>query len=245
MYFRIQILSAGLLVLLLLPITAIRPEGGYGQVSVKKWADGRKSAFTFTFDDACMSQYTYATPVLDSFGFKGTFFVISGSGFMTDSLPGIGRFGTWNQFRSMALEGHEIGSHTVTHPYLISLPTGDFRTVGTLIYELVQSKNTIEQKITNQKCISLAYPYFIYNSNVKNETAIYYEGGRGGSIVPIDISLPDSGFYSIGGKEEEFNTPRNSIQDDLDELQDMENYEQSSITDGKWGMLEAHEVVPF
>ena len=113
MNFRIKILTAVSIVFLYLPVAE-----GYGQISVKKWADDRKSAFTFTFDDGCMSQYNYVTPILDSCGFKGTFFIISGS--LTDDLPGIWRYGTWNQFRSMALEGHEIGSHTVTHRALIS-----------------------------------------------------------------------------------------------------------------------------
>jgi hypothetical protein len=61
----------------------------------------------------------------------------------------------------------------------------------------------------------------------------------------MDSTLADSGFYKIGAKEEQFNTPRNSLQDDLDELQDIETYEDSAIADGKWGMLMAHEVVPF
>ena len=226
-----------------LTVYGFNPPGEYGQISVKKWADDRKSAFTFTFDDGFITQYQYVKPILDSFGFRGTFFVISGS--MTDDLPGIWRYGTWNQFGSMANEGHEIGSHTVTHPYLTTLSNGDVRTPGTLLYELSQSRNTIEQKITNQKCISIAYPYFEYNTNVKNETALFYEGGRGGSNVPMDASLAAGGFYSIGGKEEQFSTPRNSTQDDLDELQNFESYEDSAITLEKWGMLVAHEVYPF
>ena len=238
--------KVSILVLVLLlhyPVSGFGPAGGYGQVSVKKWADDRKSAFTFTFDDGFMSQYNYAAPILDSCGFKGTFFLISGS--MTDFLPPIWRYGTWNQFREMALEGHEIGSHTVRHYDLTTLATGDTTTDSTLLFELYQSKKTIEQKISSQKCITIAYPFNIKNTNVINETALFYESARGGSNIPMDSTLADSGFYKIGAKEEQFNTPRNSLQDDLDELQDIETYEDSAIADGKWGMLMAHEVVPF
>jgi len=238
--------KVSILVLILLlhyPVSGFGPAGGYGQVSVKKWADDRKSAFTFTFDDGFMSQYNYAAPILDSCGFKGTFFLISGS--MTDFLPPIWRYGTWNQFREMALEGHEIGSHTVRHYDLTTLATGDTTTDSTLLFELYQSKKTIEQKISSQKCITIAYPFNIKNTNVINETALFYESARGGSNIPMDSTLADSGFYKIGAKEEQFNTPRNSLQDDLDELQDIETYEDSAIADGKWGMLMAHEVVPF
>ena len=241
MNFRVKISTTVLILLLYFPVSGFSHLGGYGEVSVKKWADDRKSAFTFTFDDGFMSQYTNAAPILDSCGFKGTFFLISGS--MTDDLPGIWRYGTWNQFRSMSLDGHEIGSHTVKHLDLTTLPLGDSLTTGTLLYELYQSKKTIEQKISNQKCITIAYPFNIKNTNVINETALFYESGRGGSNNPMDSSLADSGFYKIGAKEELFNTPRDSIQDDLDELQSIETYADSSIANGKWGMLMAHEVV--
>ena len=238
--------KVSILVLILLlhyPVSGFGPTGGYGQVSVKKWADDRKSAFTFTFDDGFMSQYNYAAPILDSCGFRGTFFLISGS--MTDFLPPIWRYGTWGQFGLMALEGHEVGSHTVRHYDLTTLAVGDTSTDSTLLYELYQSKKTIEQKIQNQKCITIAYPFNANNTNVRNETALFYESARSGSNIPMDSSLADSGYYKIGAKEEQFNTPRNSTQDDLDELQDIETYEDSAITDGKWGMLMAHEVVPF
>ena len=243
MKFSVTVSTAVLILLVQFPVLGVSPTGGYGQVSVKKWADDRKSAFSFTFDDGLMSQYTYAAPLLDSYGFKGTFFIISAA--MTDELPGIWRYGTWDQFRSMSVDGHEIGSHTVTHPDLTTLAIGDTTTDSTLLFELYQSKKTIEQKIPSQKCITIAYPMNAANTNVRNETALFYEAGRAGSNIPMDSAIADSGFYKIGAKEEQFNTPRNSTQDDLDELQDFETYEQSSVTDGNWGMLMAHDVVPF
>jgi peptidoglycan/xylan/chitin deacetylase (PgdA/CDA1 family) len=236
--------SISVLVLVLLIIfSSLVYSGDYGQLSIKKWADDRKSAFSFTFDDGCMSQYTYAAPILDSFGFKATFYVIIG--LTTDDLPGIELFGTWKQYRAMALEGHEIASHTVNHPDLTTLPTGDTSSPGTLLYELSLSKNTIEQKITNQKCISIAYPGLGYDSNVVRNTSQFYESGRSGGNYPNDSSLTGLDFYKIACLEEYFNTPRNSPQDDLDELQDFESYLQGSIINGKWGILGAHEVVPF
>src|ERR1035437_4541928 len=205
MSFRVKISTAALVLLLQYVVSGFSPTGGYGETSVKRWADDRKSAFTFTFDDGFISQYNYVKPILDSFGFRGTFFIISGS--MTDDMPGIWRYGTWNQFRSMSLEGHEIGSHTVKHKDLTTLENGDTATTGTLLYELYQSKKTIEQKISNQKCITIAYPFNTKNTDVLNETALFYESGRGGSNNPMGSSLADSEFYKIGAKEEQFNTP--------------------------------------
>jgi hypothetical protein len=145
----------------------------------------------------------------------------------------------------MSLGGHEIASHSVTHPDFLDLITGNITTPGTLLFELYQSKYTIEQKIPNQKCITIAYPYFDYNTNVLNKTPLYYESARTSDGYPIGSSLTGSGFYTIGGYEENFTTPRNSTLDDLDELENFEYYQQIAITDGTWGMLVAHEVVPF
>jgi peptidoglycan/xylan/chitin deacetylase (PgdA/CDA1 family) len=237
------VITAGLFILLYCTAGASLPAGGYGQVSVKKWADDRKSAFTFTFDDGFISQYNYVKPILESFGFRGTFFIISGS--MNEDLPGIWRYGSWKQFREMAIGGHEIGSHSVRHYDLTTLATGDTLTDSTLLFELYQSRKTIEQKISNQKCITFAYPFNSHNAYVRNETALFYESGRSGSDVPMDSTLSDTEFYKIGAKEERFSSPRNSPQDDLDELDDFETYEGGAITSGKWGMLIAHEVVPF
>jgi len=245
MNLNIKISTSALILIVYIAVSGLCNNMLYGQVSVKKWADNRKSAFSFTFDDASMTQYTYVAPVLDSFGFKGTFFVITGSNYLTDDLPANYPYGTWKQFRSMSLEGHEIGSHTVTHPSLITLTTGDTSTPGTLLYELHQSKKSIEQKISNQKCITIAYPDLDYDSLVINKTSQFYESARSGANHPMDSSLTGTDFYKIGAYEEEFNLPRNSPSDDLDELQDFENYLQSSITLGKWGLIEAHEVVPF
>ena len=215
----------------------------YGQMFVKTWADDKKAAFSFTFDDAAMSHYTYAKPIVDSFGFKATFFIPTS--FLTDDLPGILRYGTWNQFREMSLEGHEIGSHSVTHPDLITLPLGDTLTPGTQLYELYQSKKIIEQKIPNRQCISFAYPSLAFDTSVINLTSQFYQAARTGASAPIDSALIGTDFYHIGGYEELFSSPRNSTNDDLDELYDFENYTQTAIYTGRWGILEAHEVVPF
>jgi uncharacterized protein (TIGR02145 family) len=215
----------------------------YGGITVKTWADNKKAAFSFTFDDGPMSQYTYAAPILDTFNFKGTFFIISGK--MTDTLPGIETYGTWGQFRSLTLQGHEVGSHSVTHPDLTTLPLGDTGTAGTLLYELYQSWKTIVQKIPNQKCITFSYPDLAYDSLVILETSHYYSSARTGGNFPVDPSLTGLYYYKVVAKEPLFNLPRNSTADDLDELADFETYVDSVIKVGYWGLSEIHQVVPF
>ncbi|RYG51794.1 MAG: polysaccharide deacetylase family protein, partial [Chitinophagaceae bacterium] len=61
-----------------------------------------------TFDDTDLEQYTVALPEMKKYGFKGVFFI------MTVSLNRP-NYMTKEQVRSLADEGHEIGSHTWDH----------------------------------------------------------------------------------------------------------------------------------
>ncbi len=58
---------------------------------------------------------------------------------------------TWNEVRALDAAGIEIGSHTVTHPFLLQLSDEDLHT------ELAQSKQRIEEE-TGKTVRSLSYP---------------------------------------------------------------------------------------
>ncbi|HED07782.1 MAG TPA: hypothetical protein ENI57_06690, partial [Ignavibacteria bacterium] len=212
-----------------------------GAIVVKKWADDKKSAFSFSFDDAYVSQYINTRPILNQFGFKGTFFLLAGS--IHDSVPEW-RYGLWWQFLEMAQEGHEMAAHTMTHPHLRSMPVGDEQTPNTITYELYQSKILIEQKI-GEKVISFAYPYTEHNAKVDNVTKKYFENGRAIGDVPNPSSLSGNAWYSLTSKQAEFNLPRNTPSDDLDELANYETFTQNSINNGQWTIFQGHEVLPF
>lgn len=214
-----------------------------GEIQVKKWKDDKTAAFSFTFDDCLQSQYDYAFPILEQYGFKSTFFVITGP--LDDPYGPYWRYGTWPEFIEMSNAGHEIGSHTVTHPHLQDLDVGDSLTEGTLIYELYHSKKSIEQKIPDHKVIDLAYPYSEYDSDVIDYTSNYYEAARAISDGPVDSALSGRAFYKIGSLVIIFSQPRNTPADDLDELQEFFDYIDTTIAQGDWGLLQAHDVIPF
>ncbi len=213
-----------------------------GDISIKKWKDNKKAAFSFTFDDCMQSQYSHVFPIFQQFGFQGTFFVIVGS--LKDSNPDW-LYGTWPEFIEMSNAGQEIGSHTMTHPHLQNLPIGDSLTEGTLIYELFQSKKIIQQRIPDRQCIDLAYPYSEYDNDVLFYTSQYYESARAISLDPVDSILTGEDWYKIGSRVIIFDMPRDSLADDLDEFQDFINYVQNTIGQGKWGLLQAHDVLPY
>ncbi len=210
------------------------------KLRVTKWADDKQSAFTFSFDDGFLSHYSNAAPILNNFGFRGTFNVMPP--FLTETLPGIWRYGTWPMFIQLAQQGHEIASHTMNHYYLTYLPVGDTVTQGTALYELYQSKKAIEQRIPDQKCITLAYPYSDRNVLIDSLTSLFYEAGRSAGLEPNYHSL-DS-YFDLNSYVVHFSLPRNSLADDLDELYAFMSWVHNSILNEQWAIMMIHEIVP-
>ena len=73
-----------------------------------------------TFDDGNKSDLNTVAPLLRKHGFGATFFITSGW------LGGEQRL-TWPEVRQLQAEGFEIGCHTVSHPNLLTLRTGEIR----------------------------------------------------------------------------------------------------------------------
>lgn len=210
------------------------------QVEILKWKYGYNSAFSFTFDDGLLTQYEYARPVLEQYDFRGTFYVLPP--FLTENLPGIWRYGTWQMFQSMSWDNHEIGSHSLNHPYLTSLPAGDTLTQNTIHHELYHSRKQIELR-TAKSTLSLAYPYSDHNSIVDSLTSIYYQSGR--SVGPLPNHDTPANWFGLSSYPVTFSLPRNSSSDDLDELNNFMVWVENSIEDSLWGIIMIHEVVPF
>jgi len=163
--------------------------------------------------------------------------------YLTDSLPGIWRYGTWPMFIELSQEGHEIASHTMNHDSLTILPIGgDTLTEGTVLYELYQSKKEIEKRIPDKKCITLAYPYSERNQFVDSLASLFYEAGRSAGEEPNYYSLDY--FYDLNSYVVRFNQPRNTLADDLDELYSFMNWTHNSILNEDWAIMMIHEIVP-
>jgi peptidoglycan/xylan/chitin deacetylase (PgdA/CDA1 family) len=106
------------------------------------WRGFRASAVSYTFDDNSPKQFSVAQPMFDARKLPATFFCIVGN------LPA----SRWAEIENASAKGHEIGSHTLTHPNLPGL------TDEQVAVEVADSKNLIESR-TGKKCVSLAYPY--------------------------------------------------------------------------------------
>ena len=144
---------------------------------VGTWQGFRTAAISYTFDDDLTNQLVVAIPKFNAYGFKATLFTVTG--------PSWNPQPNWNALQTAANQGHEIGSHTVTHPYLNT--TNE-------VAELSNSKTAINSHITPQQCFTVAYPYCV--ESTESVIATYYIAGRtcDGVIMP---STP-SNFYRIG-----------------------------------------------
>jgi peptidoglycan/xylan/chitin deacetylase (PgdA/CDA1 family) len=89
-----------------------------------------------TFDDGYLDNYQNALPILKKYNMVGTFFIITG--FVDEGRTG---YMNWDQIEDLAIEGNEIGSHTMSHLDLRN------RTRAMLNTEIVSSKLTIESRI--------------------------------------------------------------------------------------------------
>ncbi len=111
-------------------------------------------AVTYRFDDGWLSQLSNAVPVLDSYGNKATFYIVTRqtldnefSGFMSIA-----------QIKALAQKGEDIGAHTQTHPDLTTLSASQQDA------EIRGSRNDlISWGIT--PATTFAYPYGRYDSN--------------------------------------------------------------------------------
>lgn len=89
-----------------------------------------------TLDDGYIDNYTFAFPILQEFGFKATFFVISE--FVDFGYEG---YLTWEMVEEMSAAGMRIESHSRTHPDLRGQPR-DY-----LIWQILGSQETIAAHI--------------------------------------------------------------------------------------------------
>ena len=172
---------------------------------------------TLDFDDTLSSQFTVARPILNAAALKASFYAI------TDPDQGIGSNGymTWANVATLKADGHEIGSHTQTHPDLTTL------TLAQAQAEIVGSKNDlVAHGITPT---TFVYPFGAYNASIQQ-------------------LVRDAGFVSARSVNDGFNYPNSSKFALLDKhvvstttLADVQGWINQAITDKTWLMLELHE----
>jgi peptidoglycan/xylan/chitin deacetylase (PgdA/CDA1 family) len=108
-------------------------DGGQRCMSVGEALATKASAgIVLTFDDGCETDLTFVAPLLRELGFKATCYATVG---FLDKSGYLSR----KQLRELSDLGIEVGSHSMTHPYLSDLKGED------LTFEISGSKQALEQ----------------------------------------------------------------------------------------------------
>ena len=175
---------------------------------ITPWPNKNKGAVSLTFDDGCASHQSLGIPALDARGLKGTFFVI------TNKVAG-----DWDPWRNASVTGHEIGSHTKSHPYLTTLTPAQVQD------EMGGANAIINANIPSQKCLSFAWPYGDLNSEVEAIAQSNYIAARG---VYCGINLEPFDFYSVSAC--------------APESEDIYAYTDLAETEGGWGVFFFHSL---
>jgi peptidoglycan/xylan/chitin deacetylase (PgdA/CDA1 family) len=146
-------------------ILALLPGIANSEHRIATWPGNKKGAVSLTFDDGCKSQYLLGFSELERRGYRGTFFLVSDYVFV------------WDHWKEAAQSGHEIGSHTKTHPHLTRLFEARMRE------EMEGSKAGIEGRIPLPGCVLFAYPFGDLNEAVRTNARNLYTASRGGGIA--------------------------------------------------------------
>jgi peptidoglycan/xylan/chitin deacetylase (PgdA/CDA1 family) len=129
--------------------------------------DKLQRAVVLTFDDGLADLYTTAMPVLARFGFTATVYIVSGFTEVASHSKHVNgeEYLTWRRIRELADCGVDIGSHTVNHPRLWTLPPEQVQT------ELVQSKCMIEAE-TGKEITHFSHPFAFPGHNPRYLTVL-------------------------------------------------------------------------
>ena len=125
-----------------------------------------RALLSVTFDDGWASAYTQVRPIMAQYNLLSTQYIISGE--VGDSADG---YMTKAQVQALSKAGHEIGSHTISHPELTKI------TAAMLTTELKNSQTSL-QTLIGKPVTNLASPYGDYNASVITQAKKYYSSHR-------------------------------------------------------------------
>ncbi len=119
---------------------------------------------SLTFDEVLLPMYTYGLPIMKKYNFLTTQYFqtsdISYPGYVTPAI-----------MKEFADAGHEIGTHSLTHPDMTKL------TAAELDYEMSQPQIDLFNW-TGVKPVNFSSPYGAYNSDVIASAKKYYRSHR-------------------------------------------------------------------
>jgi len=142
------------------PVVASRhapasPKRPAGPIYLAAFKGDRPAAISFTFDDCpCMGEHiATAVPLLEKYGFRGTFAII------TSTIPESWQ-SQWDIWRQVAQRGHEIANHTISHRNLVEADDQTLDREVNGAYDLILAKIGIAP-------VTLMYPFNAQDDRVR------------------------------------------------------------------------------
>jgi peptidoglycan/xylan/chitin deacetylase (PgdA/CDA1 family) len=195
-----------------------------------KWPDGQRMAISLSFDDARLSQPDVGLPLFTKLGVKATFFVLPAG--VEERLEG---------WKKIVAAGHEIGSHSQTHPctgnYAFSLHNAlEDYTLGRMAKNLDDSIANIH-RLLGVTPKTLAYPCGLKFVGRGREVRSYvplvaerFLVGRG----YLDEAANDPAFCDLA-------QAMGTSFDDMDFV-GMQKIISKAAEDGRWIIFVGHEI---
>lgn len=202
-----KIRSTEVLIILLLLSNTV-----YSQHSTDRLWRNKRCAIALTYDDGLTTHLDNVLPMLDSAGFKATFYLVPSRNAVSKRI---------NDWKKVASEGHELGNHTLFHPCIAIAEGRDYTSWVSPEYDLkkysikrivdeIKMANTFLRAIDGKSSRTIAYP--CGDCTVNDSSYIPYihdelAGGRG------------SGRYSDIDNLDLYQIPAISITDSYNEKQ--------------------------
>ncbi len=183
---------------------------------------------TFTFDDGWNSHYKTVYPILENANMKGSFYIITDTmaSAPTTTNPNqidVTKYMNPTMITEMHNNGHEIGSHTRTHPHLPQLST------QAMLSEVNDSKQAlIDIGITPVE--TFVYPYGEFNASIIQ--AVKDAGYIGARTVNRGYNTSATDNYVLLEQEIQNTTT----------FADVKSWVDTAIAQDRWLVLTFHQV---
>ncbi len=166
---------------------------GYNFVKTKDLENNPKKSILLTFDDGLKDFYDNAFPIIKKYDANAIVFVPAGlvgsfNQWDYEKLNVRKKLMNWEEIKRVYKEGIEIGSHTLTHPFLTKIPKEMAKT------EIQDSKKILEDMLSAE-ITCFCYPYGDYNGTIRD---LVIEAGYKYAFTTKEGSLEQSdNFYEI------------------------------------------------
>ncbi len=188
---------------------------------------------SLTFDDQWEDEYLYGQPLMQQYGFLGTYYVIT-----SDSDNNYACCMSWAQLDQLEAEGNDVGGQTIDHPDLTTL------TVAEMQAELCGSR---QDEINNgiPDPVSMAYPYGDYNATVESVASeCGWLTARQGGGISNSNTVPTAPYISTLPPADPLALPTIAVDGSADEnLSDLEAFvDAAAANGGGWLPITFHDV---